>query len=171
VVAKIDRTPPPLMPVETVWGLALNNQLTVPPAFDGSLAFFPIEDDRLVAYDLLSGTQKWMVAARPLTEPAAGGGLLYLLEADALKALRAEDGSVAWELPFADPLAVRPVWDNGWLIVALANGEIRAYRATDGQLIWRRDLTSPAHALPALAADRVYVPTNDARIVALRVDS
>ena len=159
------------MPVETVWGLALNNPLTVPPAYDGSLAFFSIEGDRLVAYDLLSGTQQWLVTARPLTEPAAGDGLVFVLEADALKALRTTDGSVAWELPVVDPLAVRPVWDNGWLVVALANGEVRAYRATDGQLIWNRDLKSPAHALPALAADRVYVPTTDGRIVALRVET
>ena len=159
------------MPVETVWGLALNNPLTAPPAFEGTLAFFPIEGDRLVAYELLSGTQKWMIAARPLMEPAAGTGLLFILEADTLKALHAADGTVAWELPFADTLAVHPVWDNGWLLVALATGEVRAYRATDGQLIWQRDLKSPAHAPPALAADRVYVPTTDGRIVALRVES
>ena len=159
------------MPVETVWGLAFNNALTTSPAFDATLGFFAIEGDRLVAYDLMSGAQKWIVTARPLTELAAGNGLLFLLEADALKALRAADGKVEWELPFADTLAVPPVWDNGWLVVALTSGEVRAYRATDGQLIWQRDLKSRAHALPALAADRVYVPTTDGRIVALRVDS
>jgi hypothetical protein len=63
------------------------------------------------------------------------------------------------------------VWDNGWLVVAMATGEVRALRATDGQLIWARDLKSPAHALPALAADRVYVPTTDGHIVALRVET
>ena len=170
-VVKVDRTAPPLMPVETVWGLALNNPLTLPPAFDASMVFFPIEGDRLVAYDLLSGEQKWLIAASPVQPPAAGGGLVFVLEAAVLKALRATDGSVAWELPFADTLASRPVWDNGWLIVAAASGEVRAYRATDGQLIWQRDLKSPAHAAPALAADRVYIPTTDGRIVALRVES
>jgi outer membrane protein assembly factor BamB len=170
-VAKRDRTPPALMPVETVWGLALNNALTAAPAYDGTTAFFPIEGDRLVAYDLIAGTQQWLVASRPLMDPVAGGGLLFLLEADTLRALRAVDGTAAWELPFADTLAVHPVWDNGWLIVALATGETRAYRATDGHLIWSRDLKSPAHALPSLAADRVYVPTRDGRIVALRVEN
>jgi len=48
---------------------------------------------------------------------------------------------------------------------------VRAFRATDGQPIWTRDLTSPAHAAPALAADRVYIPTTDHRIVALRVET
>ena len=159
------------MPADTVWALALNNDLTVPPAFDDTLGFFPIEGDRLVAYDLMSGIQQWIVTARPLVAPAAGNDLVFLLEADALKALHAADGTMAWELPFADPLAVAPAWDNGWLIVATTAGEIRAYRAVDGALIWRRNLDSPAHALPALAADRVYIPTADGRIVALRVDT
>jgi outer membrane protein assembly factor BamB len=101
----------------------------------------------------------------------AGDGFVFLREADRLLALRSSDGTVAWQLPIADKLAVHPVWDNGWLIIALATGEVRALRATDGHLIWTRDLKSPAHAPPALAADRVYVPTRDSRIVALRVDS
>lgn len=168
---KVDRTPLPLMPVETVWGLALNNTLTVPPAYEGTHAFFAIDGDRLIAYDLISGTQEWMITARPLMEPVAGDGLLFIIEPDALEALHIADGSVAWQIPFSETLTVHPVWDNGWLIVANDRGEIGALRATDGQLIWRRDIKSPAHALPALAADRVYIPTTDSRIVALRVES
>jgi outer membrane protein assembly factor BamB len=55
--------------------------------------------------------------------------------------------------------------------VATARGTILAFRAIDGHLVWQRDLPSPAHARPALAADRVYVPTANAQVVALRVDS
>jgi outer membrane protein assembly factor BamB len=104
-------------------------------------------------------------------EPVAGGGLLFLVEPDALTALHASDGSIAWQLPLAEKLSVRPVWDNGWLVVATEPGEILAFRAADGHLVWRRDLKSPAHALPALAADRVYVPTADKRVVALQIET
>jgi outer membrane protein assembly factor BamB len=162
---------PSLMPLDTVWGLALNNAMTMPPAYEGTQGFFAIEHDRLVAYELIAGTQQWMVSARPVMPLAAGGGLVFLVESDSLKAVHGSDGSVAWELPFAEALAVPPVWDNGWLITAASSGEIRAYRAGDGELIWRRDVTSPAHAAPALAADRVYIPTTDGRIVALHVDN
>jgi outer membrane protein assembly factor BamB len=170
-VPKIDRLPPALTPVEPAWTLALNNALTAPPAYDGTLAFFPIEGDRLVAYDLISGEQKWLVTARPSMQPSAGNGLLFILETSTLRALRTNDGSMAWQLPLVEPLAVPPVWDNGWLVVSLTTGEFRAYRDSDGELIWHRDLKSPAHALPALAADRVYVPTTDRRIVALRIEN
>jgi outer membrane protein assembly factor BamB len=168
---KVDRSIPPLTPAENVWSLGLNNLLTQPPAYDGTLAFLSIEGNRLTAYDLVSGSRRWLVTAQPEMAPVAGGGFVYLREADSLKALRGADGSVAWELPLSDKLAVHPVWDNGWLVIALATGEIRALRAIDGQQIWSRNLESPAHAAPALAGDRVYVPTTDHRIVALGVSS
>ena len=168
---KTDRTPPALTPVRTVWSLALKNQLAASPAYDKTLAFFPIAGDRVAAYDLASGTQLWIASARPQQDPVAGDGLLFLVEPDALTALRISDGSIGWQLPLADTLAVHPVWDNGWLVAATQAGSILAFRAPDGRLIWSRDLGSPAHAAPALAADRVYVPTSDNRIAALRVDT
>jgi eukaryotic-like serine/threonine-protein kinase len=163
--------PPPLFPVRTVWTLALNNQLTLPPAYDPALAFFAIADDRIVAYDLKSGTQKWIISAQAQVEPVAGGGLLMVAAPERLTALRAGDGSVEWELPFTEKVAQHPVWDNGWLIVAAAGGTVHAFRASDGHLVWSRDVGSPAHAPPALAGDRLYVPTSDGRIVALLVES
>jgi len=168
---KIDRTVLSLFPTAPVWTLSLNNQLTAPPAYDETQVYFPIEGDRVVAYEMLSGKQTWIASARPEMQPVAGGGLLFLVESDALTALNVADGSIAWQLPFAEKLSVRPVWDIGWLVVATLPGEILAFRGADGFLVWRRDIASPAHALPALAADRVYVPTTDNRIVALRVDT
>ena len=168
---KIDRTPPSLFPTTPVWTLALNNQFTAPPGYDETRGYFTIEGDRIVAYELVSGTQVWLVSARPQMQPVVGGGLLFFVGSDALTALKVTDGSIAWQLPFAEKLSVRPVWDNGWLVLSTEPGEILAFRGADGFLVWRRDLKSPAHALPALAADRVYVPTTDNRIVALRIDT
>jgi outer membrane protein assembly factor BamB len=157
--------------VRPVWTLALNNLLVVPTAYDDAHAFFSIEGDRLVAYDLASGEQRWLVSARPRVKPATGNGMVFVIESETLTAFRAEDGSLAWQLPFADTPAVGPAWDNGWLIVGTESGAVLAFRATDGQLIWRRDLGSPTHGRPALAADRVYAPTTDGRVVAMRVET
>ncbi len=163
------REPWALYPAEPIWTLRLNNQLTAPPAFDATRAFFPIEGVRLVAYDLLSGAQIWIVAATVVMAPAAGGGLLFSVERAVLTARRVADGAIEWQIPFEEKLAVPPVWDNGWLIVASERGEVGAIRGTDGHLMWRRDLKSPAHGQAALAGDGLYVPVTDCRIVALRV--
>jgi hypothetical protein len=168
---KVDRTPLSLFPIRTVWTLALNSPLAMPPAYDAANAYFTLAGDRIVAYDIVPGTQKWIVSARPQLQPVVGDDLLFIVEPDKLKALQAGDGGVAWELPFTEKLAVQPVWDNGWLVAATAGGSILAFRATDGDLVWSSNIGSPAHARPALAADRIYVPTQDGRIVALRVDT
>jgi outer membrane protein assembly factor BamB len=163
--------PPPLFPVRPVWTLALNNQLTLPPAYDSSHAFFSIAADRIVAYDLQSGTQEWIISAQPQLEPVAGDGLLMVVAPALLTAVHADDGSVAWQVPFEEKLAQHPVWASGWLIVAATGGTVHALRASDGHLVWSRDVGSPAHAPPALAGDRLYVPTSDGRIVAILVET
>lgn len=162
--------PVSLFPIRTVWTLALNNQLIAPPAYFESHAYFAIEGDRLVAYELEHGSQEWIAPAHPEFEPAIGDGLLFLVQHSSLTALRTKDGTVAWQLPAIGEPSVPPVWDNGWLILATRTGEVLAFRAIDGHLMWRRDLGSPAHAQPSLAADRVYVAVDDGRIVALQVD-
>jgi hypothetical protein len=168
---QIDRSPVSLFPTVPVWTLALGSQLTVPPAYDNARVFFSLEGDRIAAYDIVSGERAWLVDARPLLQPVAGDGSLFIVEPETLTALDAGDGSVKWRLPFAEKLAAMPVWDNGWLVLCTAMGEVLAFRAGDGQLIWRKPLESPAHAPPALAADRVYVPTAKGHIIALQVET
>ena len=161
--------PTPLVPIRGVWTLALNNQLTVPPAYSQSHAFFFIEHDRLVAYDIASGRQEWLVEARSLFSPAVADDLIFTVEAETMSALSTRDGSTAWSAPIPESLAVRPTYDNGWLIAVTNSGLVLAFRGVDGHLVWQRDLSSPANASPTLAADRVYVPTADGRVVALLV--
>jgi outer membrane protein assembly factor BamB len=167
----LSRTPLSLFPVRTLWTIALNSRITQAPAYDDTRGYFAIDQHRIVAYDLSSGERQWIVAAAPQLPLVTGGGLLFVIEPEMVTALHAADGSVAWQLPFAEQLVVRPVWDNGWLIAATRANEILAFRASDGELIWRRTIGATAHAAPALAADRIYVPTDDGRIVALQVDT
>jgi outer membrane protein assembly factor BamB len=164
-----DNEPLSLFPIETVWTLRLNNALTAPPAFSARHVYFPIEGGRLVAYEWEVGRQAWMTTASPQLEMAVGDDLLFIAEGGALKAFRAENGMTAWERTVG-ALTVPPVWDYGWLIVVVAE-EVMTFRAVDGELVWKRTLASKAHAQPSLAADRVYVPTDDGSVVALRVDT
>jgi outer membrane protein assembly factor BamB len=160
-----------LFPTVVRWTLPLNSLLSSSPGYDAERAYFPIDGGRLAAYRIANGARAWIMVIRPVMEPVAGDGLVFIVEADRLTALGAADAAVVWQWPLSVKLAVHPVWDNGWLIVATAKGTILAFRAIDGHLVWQRDLPSPAHALPALAANRVLVPTEDARVVALQVDT
>ena len=107
-----------LFPVGTVWTLALNNQLTVPPAYDAHARFLP--DRRRSARRATScrrAPSSGSSSRAPVLQPVAGrrsGVPRRAGRADG--AARRATARVAWQLPFAEPLAVPPVWDNGWLV-------------------------------------------------------
>src|SRR4029077_15653139 len=90
---------PALFPLRTVWTLGLTSSLAAPPAFTRSRAYFPIEGDRLGAYDLDTGAELWMTPVRTQSKPASGEGLVFIAEPEALVALRETDGSEAWRVP------------------------------------------------------------------------
>ncbi len=133
-------------PAEVRWTLALNTALVAQaePAYDGSDGYFPIQGDRVVAYDLRRGTQRWMVSARPLSAPAVSGGLLFLEQTGSLSALHVKDGSVAWTVPFTEKLAVPLVSDKSRLVAATPT-TILSFRAEDGMLQWRREVGAKPH--------------------------
>jgi outer membrane protein assembly factor BamB len=162
---------PRLFPAQPLWNLPLNNILTTLPALAGTRGYFPIAQDRLVAYELQEGTLLWTAPVHAMSQPAIGDGLVFVVEAATLTALSEETGEVRWRLPFTESLAVPLVWDNGWLIAATTGGTILAFRGNDGTLIWQQEVVGGVHAKPALAADRVYIATDNGRVVALRVDT
>jgi outer membrane protein assembly factor BamB len=149
----------------------LDGSLTAPPLFSGQRGYVPLDEDRLAAYDLADGKRLWVTSARLAWQPAAGDGLVFIVEPETLTAVRELDGLVAWRVPFTTALAAPLVWDNGWLIAAARSGTMLAFRASDGELIWRREMGLPVDARPALAADRIYLPASNHRIMALQVET
>jgi outer membrane protein assembly factor BamB len=159
----------PVIPARQQWTLPLNNALTTAPGFNGALGYFPIEGDRLAAYELRSGRQLWLVAAAPGQPPVANDQHVFVNQPNAIVALHATDGAEAWRTPLDQPLAVRPVLTSGWLIAATAAGAVLALRAADGEILWRHETGSRVTATPAISANRVYVPLEDRRVLAVDV--
>jgi len=160
-----------LFPTRVLWTLALNSRLTSAPAYDGPRAYFPIDGDRLVAYDLRTGHQLWMVPAKHLSRPVAGDGMIFSVDETGITARRAEDGLEAWKVPIGEPIAAELTWESGWLVAGTASGSVLAFRAHDGELIWRAHLEAPLHAPATLGGERVYLPVADGHVVALRLDT
>jgi outer membrane protein assembly factor BamB len=154
-------------PLAPSWRLSLNTQLTSPPLMAGSLGYFPLEGDRLAAYDLEHGTLLWLVSSKPRSQPAVGDGLVFVAEEAALIALSKDTGAVVWRIPFEQPPGTL-VWDNGRLIAATSAGGIWAFRALKGDLLWQRNVEGSVTTRPAVASDRLYVPIDDGRLVAMR---
>jgi outer membrane protein assembly factor BamB len=163
--------PVPLVPLRPVWTLALNSYLIEPPAYDQAHGYFAIEGDRVAAYDVVSGTRLWLIEARPLLALVAADDLVYIVETNALTALGAADGSVAWRASLTDTFATRPGAGGGWLVGVTRKGSVTAFRAADGHVVWQREMESPPHGPPTIASGRVYLPTADGRVVAMDLES
>ena len=158
-------------PVRALWTLPLNNALSAPPGFDSTRGYFPIDGGRLAAYDLAAGTLLWIADTATAAQPVAGDGLVFLVEPDAVVARHDRDGSLAWRLPLAAPLAATVAWETGWLVVADTSGGVLALRASDGHVLWRRDLGSTAQARATIASSRVHVSLEDGRVVTLDLET
>jgi hypothetical protein len=158
-----------LFPVRGLWTLALNNALAAPPGFFGARGYFPLHGGRLAAYDLVAGTLLWIVETATTLPPAAGDGLVFLVEPDAIVARHDRDGAVSWRTPLPEPLATPLAWMSGWVVATEASGSTVALRAVDGKVLWRRDLGSTAQARPTITDERVHVSLEDARVVALEL--
>lgn len=137
---------------------------------DASAAYVPLRDGRLVAVDLTRGTVRWSIDLATTFAPVTGDGLIFVSGEDRLTALDA-DAAVRWRLPMPGGFAAPLFWDAGWLIAGTPGGEVLCIRAADGQVLWTRQLGSPLGARASIAADRVYLPLNDGRLVALALAS
>src|SRR5262245_32668194 len=67
--------PPALGPFRQIWAAQLEGSLTAMPSFSGERGFFPMDGDRLVAYDLMMGAQLWVAPRSVALQPANGAGL------------------------------------------------------------------------------------------------
>lgn len=160
-----------LFPVGIAWDLPLNNILRVGPAFENDRGYFPIDGDRIAAYDIRNGTLLWIAPGQPQFEPTVGDDLLFEIEPDAIVALRTDTGVEAWRYPLREALSAPLAFSHGWLIATGVSGVVLALRAGDGGVIWQQELDATIHGRATVADNRVYLPMSDGRIVALQIES
>lgn len=105
----------------------------------------PVSEKRLVGL-VDAGSGKLLWRSDPVEEVwtslAAGSGLVYAVNGTHLKALRSEDGTLAWQTELSDKLAYGPVpmlVHAGRVIVNTADQKIAAYEAAGGSLVWSRE--------------------------------
>jgi outer membrane protein assembly factor BamB len=121
----------------------------------------------LTAHSLRDGAVRWSVTLTAEKPLAADGDRVYVAAGDAIHALSAADGTVAWRAVAGRPITAPPLAHAGWLIVAAA-GDLIAIRAADGVVLWRKPL-GPIEFRPALDGDLLVASLIDGRLVALNL--
>lgn len=149
------------------WLSSADDPVAAAPGFDERSAYVPFKSGRLVALDLDTGRTRWTTTVATNRTPAIGGGLVFVVVEDGVRALRSDTGEVAWERPTAGTVAAPPYWDTGWLVLSFEGGDVAALRAADGERVWRVSLGAIAHVRPEPALDVLYFGLADGRVVAL----
>lgn len=143
--------------------------MTVPPegapVVAGTSLVIPLQNGSLAAYGLADGSAMW-TAELQATQPLAGDAdRAYVASGDAVHALAADTGRLAWRVTAGGPVTAALLAHAGWVVVAAA-GELVAMRAADGVVVWRIAV-GPVEFRPALDGDLLVIAVEDGRIVAL----
>ena len=79
----------------------------------------------------------------------------------AIRALRATDGSIAWEHKTDDPVYSTPAVAGGRVVIGSTGGAILALDARTGELVWKVQTGGPVVASPSVADGVVYIGSSD----------
>jgi outer membrane protein assembly factor BamB len=150
--------------------------LPAPPSagvgIDAVNAYVPLRTSELVALALKDGTVAWSAPiAEIVSPPVTGDGLVFLAHARQVEALDAATGAPRWRVAIDGAVSAPLLWQNGWLLAVGDSGAATMLRATTGEVLWKQALGSAVRVLPAAADRHVYVATEDARVVALALES
>ena len=123
--------------------------------------------------DAGKGTDSYSLLTAP---PIVAGGMVYVLDAEGhVFAFDAANGARYWDLDLANPDEDEPetnfgggiAYDGGRLFVGTGFAEVKALDAKTGQQIWSVGTVSPVQAAPVVADGRVYIITQENRLLVL----
>lgn len=142
---------------------------TARPAIDGSVVFAVSNSGRMVATNIRTGERLWSRDIRSTQTPWVAGDTVFVVEKTGkLVALRRNDGKVRWvtSLPAAR-LWNGPVLADGKLWVISSKGLLVGVDARTGAIRTKRDLDTEVFITPIVANGRMFVLTDEARLLAM----
>lgn len=111
---------------------------------EGILVASPVDSDRFIACDLMSGRLLFNPKTRNSMRYIAGirDGRVYLVGDSAVRCFELKTGRLAWEKDFPNnlKLVAKGLWLPNSLIVSLSNNTILEYSLADGEMLGRLQL-------------------------------
>ena len=130
---------------------------------DGQVFAF-VPPGAIASFNLADGAELWRVELAPDHPFAVDDDKLFVAAGEAMHALDARTGAVAWRQP-TGTLAAPPLVFEGWIVISAGN-EVVASRAADGAVVWRKPHGALRHT-PTIEGELLFLPLADARILAV----
>jgi outer membrane protein assembly factor BamB len=156
----------PILPETIRWSVAVSTAATSPPVMSKQHVFAVLPPGVVAAFRLEDGKETWRVdlsADQPLV---VSDDRVFVAAGEAIHALAAATGAVAWRQPSGTLTAPLLVQD-GWVIASTADA-VTARRASDGTVVWTAAV-GPQRERASIEGDTLYLPLTDKRIVAINL--
>lgn len=149
------------------------------PVIDRGRVFAVSHSGRMLAIDLRTGNHVWEQELASSHEPWSVGDFLFMLANDnELVCLTRDEGKVRWAVQMPeyedmekkkDPITwAGPVLGGNQLIVLSSSGVAMFIGAEDGKTTWQTSLSDKGYLGPVIAANTLYLLTDDANLSAYR---
>ena len=138
------------------------------PAIAGGVVYAVGHGGRLVATDIKSGERLWSLNVAGTQAPVIAGDTLFVVDTSGqLHAITRRDGKVIWtvKLPGTSTWS-GPTLAGNLLWLTSNKGQLVGVEPATGRVTVQQNLNSPIYIAPVVASGRMYVLTDEARLVA-----
>ena len=155
------------LPDTVEWAVPSSAPPSGAPVLAGTSVVVPLSTGAIAAHALRDGALIWSTELRAEQSLTADADHVYVASGEAIHALNAANGRVAWRAPVGAKLTAPPLAHGGWVIAAAA-GELIAMRAADGTVVWRQKV-GPVEFRPSIDGELLVASIVDGHIAALDV--
>lgn len=139
------------------------------PAIDGGTVFAVGHAGRMIATQSKTGERLWSLNLPGTQTPWVAGDVVFVVDTGGqLLAITRDKGQVVWtiKLPGGGPWS-GPTLAGNTLWLASAKGQLAGIDAATGRVTTQQDLGDPVYIAPVVAGGRMYVLTDEAKLIAL----
>jgi outer membrane protein assembly factor BamB len=139
------------------------------PAIDGGTVFAVGHAGRMIATQSATGERLWSLNVPGIQAPWVAGDSVFVVDTGGqLLAITRKDGKILWTTKLPESAAwCGPTLAGGTLWVASAKGALVGVDAATGRITTQKDLGSPVYIAPIVAQGRMYILTDNAKLIAL----
>lgn len=139
------------------------------PVIDRGVVFAVGHGGRMIATAVDTGTRLWTKSISSTQTPWASGNLVFVVDTKGkLFALTRKEGQIRWvtDLPSGGTWN-GPVLASGRLWLVSSTGLMVGVNAKTGQVSTQREIGDSIHIAPVIAAGRMYILSDEARLYAM----
>ncbi len=155
------------------------NDIAGRPVLSEGLVIAASQSGVLAGVDEVSGVQRWSIVFGSIQSPAVSGQFVFAVNTDGqVVCVDKNDGGVIWvtQLTAFENEKKRknrivwtgPVIASGKLILASSSGQAVSISPQTGEIEKTLKIGDPVYVEPIVAKERVYLLTDDAKLVAIR---